>query len=213
MSKPLNILICDTHTIFCNATQMILSQEFPHVRTKEIACGWEALEEVKRNDWDLVILDLRLPDSNGLEILQEIRAYDQTLPILAFSSYSEKLYGYRVMRSGGSGYLRKNCSTEEFIYAVKKILTGRKYVSPALAEHLAYRVAVTQLPTLHDGLSDRELEILRLIGQGNEFADIAKKFNLHTNTIRSYRVRILKKLQLKTTADLVHYAIQHLEQR
>ena len=188
-----------------------LFEEFPHAHIQTCVAGALALEEVRSNELDIIILELNLSDSQGLQMLDAIKTINPRLPILVLSCYAETLYAYRAMKQGGAGYLSKACRKTDFILAVHKVAKDGKYISPVLVEQLAFHVSSAKLPHLHDELSNRELDVLCLLGQGEGITAIADRFHLGVNTVSSYRSRILQKLHLKTNADLIHYAIRNME--
>jgi DNA-binding NarL/FixJ family response regulator len=179
-----------------------------------VVCGeaeneQEVLDQVQSNAWDLVILDINLPGRSGLEVLGDLRRLRPKLPVLVLSMHAEDQYARRLLKAGAYGYLRKESAPEELIAAVRKVVTGGRYVSPTLAEKLVLDLdADAEAPT-HERLSDREFEILRLIGSGKQVSQIAEELHLSVTTISTYRARILEKLNLSTTAELVRYAVRN----
>jgi DNA-binding NarL/FixJ family response regulator len=159
----------------------------------------------------LVILDISMPGRSGVEVLGDLKRLRPKLPVLVLSMYPEDQYGRRLLRAGASGYLNKDSAPEELIKAIRKILAGGLYVSPALAERLALELNEGGERPLHETLSDREFEVLRMIGLGRTITQIAELLHLSVTTVSTYRARILRKMNMTTSAELMHYAlVNHL---
>lgn len=174
----------------------------------EAHSGAEALTLVREQDWDIVVLDISLGGRNGLEVLGEIKQLKPSLPVLILSMHAEEQYAVRAFKAGASGYINKASSGEELRSAIVKIMKGGQYVGPALAEKIVLQLArPEQLP--HETLSDRELEVLCAIASGQTVGEIAQKLSLSDKTISTYRRRILDKMDMKTNAELTHYAIRN----
>ena len=205
----LRILIADDHAIVRQGLKQVLQEEFDQATIGEVSTGHDVVKEVQTQPWQILILDIHLPDKNGVDVLKEVKVIKPDLPIVVLSLSPEDQYGIRVLRAGGSAYLTKESAPEELVSAIKKVLAGGRYVSPSLAEQLADSVAPNaQIPS-HHILSDRELEVLRYIASGKTVTDISDTLALSVKTISTYRARLLEKLRLKTTADLVRYAVEH----
>jgi DNA-binding NarL/FixJ family response regulator len=159
--------------------------------------------------WDLVISDLSMPGRNGLEALRQIKEHYPKLPILILSVYPEEQYAIRVLKAGASGYLNKELAPEELINAVHRVLLGRKYITPAIAEKLAGRMNGEDGQLPHEQLSDREFEVLKLLAAGKSLTDIGTMLSISATTVGTYRSRILAKMDFKTNADMTRYAIAH----
>ena len=174
----------------------------------EAHSGAEALTLVREQDWDIVVLDISLGGRNGLEVLGEIKQLKPSLPVLILSMHAEEQYAVRAFKAGASGYINKASTGEELHRAIVKIMKGGQYVGPALAEKIVLQLArPEQLP--HETLSDRELEVLCAIASGQTVGEIAQKLSLSDKTISTYRRRILDKMDMKTNAELTHYAIRN----
>lgn len=204
----MRVLLVDDHPMVRAGVRSLLEDELPGVEVAEAGNGPEALERVRTADWDVVVLDLSLPGRSGLEVLKELRALRPRLPVLVMTMYAEDQYALRALRAGASGYLTKGSEPSELLQALRKVGAGGRYVSPALAEHLAVRLASEQGVPLHETLSDRELQVLRMLALGKSVKDIGVELGLSEKTISTYRTRILEKLSLATTADLIRYAIR-----
>lgn len=174
---------------------------------EEVSSGEAALEAVRRKSWDLLLLDVALPDKHGLEVLKAAKLLQPRLPVLMLSLYPEKEFAMRAIRAGASGYLTKQSAPSELLTAVSRILQGGRYITAALAEQMAEALGRGTAGAPHTRLSDRELEVLRLLGKGRAVSEIAGNLSLSVKTISTYRARILEKLSCRTTAELIRYAI------
>lgn len=204
----MRILLVDDHAVVREGVRRLLSDEFSGSLFGEAASGHEALARVAEAAWDLVILDLSLPGRNGLETLKAVMESSPTLPVLVMTMHSEDQYALRAFRSGAAGYLTKDCGPDELFEAVRKVVAGGKYVTSAIAEKLAGSLSATAKP-LHEQLSDREFQVLRMLAIGKTVTQIGRELNLSEKTISTYRARILDKMAMETTAELVHYAIRN----
>lgn len=204
----MKILIIDDHAVVRQGVKRILDNEFKGSTFGEAANSQEALDSVRRNKWDVVILDLGLPGRGGLEGLKEIHDERPKLPVIIFSMHPEELFAMRALKAGASGYLTKESAPELMAAAIRKVLTGGRYVSPALAEHLAGEVGRDLSRQPHELLSNREFEILRMIANAKTASAIADELSLSVKTVSTYRARILAKMSMKTTSELIRYAIK-----
>ena len=202
-----NILMVDDHAVVRRGLRAILEDELQDVEVKEAATAREGLDALRNFEADAVVLDIGLPDRSGLELLKRIHQEWSHLPVLILSMYDENQYGLRVMRAGAAGYLTKATAAENLVFAVKKILGGGRYVSPALAEKLAAHLSGEDQEELHQTLSDREYQVFRLIASGKTVSEIAQDLCLSVKTISTHRAKILQKMDLKNNAELTHYAI------
>ncbi len=166
------------------------------------------LERLQAEAFDVVILDVSLPGRSGVELLKQIHRQWPKLPVLILTMYPEEQYAVRVLKAGAAGFLNKRSVAAELVEAVRKVAAGWRYLSPAVAESLAAAMARPDKPA-HETLSDREFQILRMIAAGSRVSDIASKLSLSVNTVSTYRVRVLRKLDLRHNGELMHYAIQH----
>ena len=205
----IKILIADDHTLFRKGLKHILSEYPDLVVTDEASNGQEVLDKIWHNDYDMVLLDITMPGMTGLDALKQLKNDKPKLPVLVLSMHPEEQYAVRVIRAGASGYLRKESAPDELITAIQKISGGRKYITSSLAERLADDMEPTAEKPLHDTLSDREFEVFRMIAAGKTIKQIAEALFLNARTISTYRSRILEKMQIKTNAELIHYAIKH----
>ncbi|MFO0707074.1 MAG: response regulator transcription factor [Nitrospira sp.] len=203
------ILVADDHPIVRQGLCKILQDAFAPVTIGEAETGQSVLEQVRGRAWDIVVLDVNLPDKNGLEVLKEIKVARPGQAVLMISFLGMEQYAVRALKAGASGYLAKDTAIDEIVAALKKIFQGGRYVSAALAEHLADGLGSKQVEYAHERLSDREYEVLRLLASGKTVSDIAESLCLSVKTISTYRSRLLEKLQLTTTAELIRYALDH----
>ncbi|MBH0178569.1 MAG: response regulator transcription factor [Nitrospira sp.] len=201
-------LVVDDHPIVRQGICTLLGRTLAGATVAEAASASAALTAIQREPWDLLVLDIALPDKHGLEVLKEAKLLRPTLPVLMLSLYPEREFALRALKAGAAGYLSKDRDPDELIQAVKAVLTGGRYITPSLAEQLALHMTGQRALALHEGLSDRELEVLRLLGQGKTVSGIAEKLALSVKTVSTYRTRLLEKLRLQTTAELVRYAIE-----
>jgi len=205
----IRILIADDHAILRRGLKEILAREFKSVECGEAGNTQQVLSEVEGHNWDLLILDVMMPGRSGLDILKDLEGLRPKLPVLVLSTYPESLLGKRVLKAGASGYMNKECAPEDLVKAVRRMLAGGRYVSPALAELLALDLDLRADEPLHARLSDRELEVLRLIGTGKTNSQIADLLHLAVTTVSTYRAHILEKMHMTTTAELMNYAIRN----
>lgn len=175
---------------------------------EEVSSGVAALEAIRRQPWDLVLLDVALPDKHGLEVLKEAKEIQPKLPVLMLSLYPEKEFAMRAIKAGASGYLTKQSAPAELVAAVSRVLQGGRYITEALAEQMAEALGSGVEGALHARLSDRELQVLRLLGQGKAVSVIAEELCLSVKTVSTYRARILEKLSCQSTGELIRYAIE-----
>lgn len=204
----MRILIVDDHAVVRRGLKQILTEALPGLVCGEAANAEETLRAVREENWELVILDMSMPGKSGLETFLELKELRPRLPVLFLSIHSEQQYATRVLKAGASGYLTKDSAPGELVDAVRKALNGRRYVSPALAERLAQHLAVDVKNSLSDALSNRELEVLRGFGQGKTVGRIAADLRLSVKTVCTYRSRIMTKLGVASTAELIRYALE-----
>jgi two-component system invasion response regulator UvrY len=204
------ILLVDDHAVVRRGLRELLGEEFPSAEFGEAASGAEALAQISKRPWGLVILDVSLPGRDGLEILKEALALRPGVPIMMLSVHAEDQYAIRALRAGAAGYVTKETATEDLTAAVRKVLQGGKYVSPKLAEQMAAALATrdgtTRLP--HEGLSDRELQVLRMLAVGKSVKEIGVDLSLSEKTISTYRARIIAKMNMRSNAELMRYALR-----
>jgi DNA-binding NarL/FixJ family response regulator len=199
----------DDHEVVRDGVKRIIDETPATFVFGEAGDAVEALRLAREKDWDVALLDLSLAGSNGLEVLKELKQIRPRLPVLILSMHSEEQYARRVFRAGAAGYATKDTPRAELIKAICKVMEGGRYVSPALAEKLIGDLQRGTDRQSHETLSDREFQVMRLIGSGKTVSEIAEMLSLSHKTISTYRVRVLEKTGMKTNAELTHYAIQN----
>ena len=205
----LRFIMADDHPVVLKGLKEILWESFDKAIIDETTTGYELLRKVQNNQYDLVLLDISLPDINGLEVLKEIKKTKPKLPVLIISMYLEEQYALRAMKAGAQGYVTKRSASDELVLAVRKILAGKRYISPAFAEKMLFDFESDAEKLPHQSLSDRELQVLCMIGKGKAVNQIAEELHVSANTVRTYRTRILEKIGVKGTSELIHYAVMH----
>lgn len=206
----MRVLCVDDHAIFRQGVKQILLQHDRQMKIGEAPTAQKALELAREARWDLVILDLSLPDRSGLQLLTELKRELPDLPVLILSMHADDEYALRALRNGAAGYVTKESAPDELITAVEKIARGGRYMTPALAEKVAFAAASpVNAEKLHHTLSEREMEILRLIGAGRSLKEIAAMLALSVKSVGTYRARVLDKMSMTTNADLIRYVIEN----
>ena len=203
----INLLVVDDHPIVRRGLKEVLKPE-SDLSVCEASNAREALNQIKEREFDLVILDLDLPGMDGLELLKEIKRHDKNLAVLILSVYPEDQVAVRVLKAGASGFVSKETAPEELVSAIRRILKGGKHISERVANLLLTYLENSNTAVIHEKLSDREFQILCLFGEGKTIKQIAESLCLSSPTVSTYRARILNKMEMKTTAELVRYAIQ-----
>jgi two-component system invasion response regulator UvrY len=205
----IRVIIADDHTVVRKGLKQILLDEFADAYIEEVADAGDLLNKIMTAEWDLVISDVSMPGRSGLEALQQIKQNFPKLPVLILSVHSEDQYALRVLKAGASGYLNKDSAPEELINAVNRVLLGKKYITPSIAEKLATTLDHDTERSAHEHLSNREFDVLKLIASGKSISDIAESLSLSVTTVSTYRARIMTKMGMKTNADLTLYAIEN----
>lgn len=205
----IKILIVDDHPIVRKGLKQLLEEAKDIFVADEAVCGREVLEKVKKNDYDVILLDISLPDISGLEILKELKLEKPEVNILILSMHSEEQYAVRTLRSGASGYLTKEKLPEELIMAIRRVAGGKKYISPSIAELLAFNLEEGTKKAAHEVLSDREFRVMCMIAAGKTLKDIGEDLSLSIKTISTYRSRILTKMNMKNNSEIIRYAIEN----
>jgi DNA-binding NarL/FixJ family response regulator len=204
----MRIIIADDHPIVRRGVHDILTESFKELDVVEVDTAGAMFARMKET-FDLVLLDLSLPDRNGLDCLGQLKKMHPQLPVLILSMHAEEHFAVRALKTGASGYLTKDKAADELVRAVKRIMSGGRYVSSELAEHLAAELTGEASKAPHELLSDREFRVLRLIGAGKSVGEIAQELFLSVKTVSTYRARLLTKMQMRTNADLTRYCIQN----
>jgi two-component system invasion response regulator UvrY len=208
-TQVVKILVIDDHEVVRVGVKQILGKALPHVELGEADTGQKGIAAVQREAWDLAIVDLSLPDQSGLGLLCELHRLAPDLPLMVLSLHAEEQYAVRAFRAGAMAYLTKQVAPEELARAVTHVLAGRMYVTPSLGECMASSLAKHASRPGHHTLSERELEVLDLLAQGQSVRHIAESLALSIKTVSTYRARLLEKLELTTTAELIRYALDH----
>jgi len=205
----IRILIADDHAILRRGLKEILVRELEGAVCGEAEDAQQVLAQLQSQEWDVVILDITMQGRSGLDALRDLKTLHPKLPVLVLSMHPEDQYGRRVLKAGAAGYMNKESAPEELIKALRKVLAGGRYVSPALAERLAIDLSKDTRLAAHEELSDREFEVLRMIASGRTVSQIAEELHLSVPTVSTYRARILEKMNMTTTAELMHYALRN----
>jgi len=203
------IFIVDDHILIREGLKKILSTESDLTIVGEAQSGNEALDKLDKCCCDVLLLDIALPDKNGLEVLKEMKTRHPKVRVMILSLYPEERYALRAMKDGADGYITKNSATDELFLAIRTVMGGKKYVSPVVAQELADHLQSDQKQPAHERLSDREFQVLLLIGSGQTVSQIADKLSLSLSTVNTYRTHILVKMNLKTNVELVRYVIEN----
>lgn len=205
----IRVLITDDHALIRRGLKQVLQEGLGAVTVGEAQDAREALDQIMQQKWDVVVMDISMPGRSGLDILRDIKLAHPELPVLILSMHPEDQFAVRVLKSGASGFIPKESAPEELIKAIRKVLAGGRYVTASLAEKMAFDLASSSDKPLHETLSDREFQVLRLIASGKSVGQIGEQLNLSVKTVSTYRARILEKMRLQNNAELTHYAIKH----
>jgi two-component system invasion response regulator UvrY len=208
INSALRIVIADDHAIVREGLKQILADSKDIVVTGDAENGVDAIKLVRMVECDVLLLDISLPDRSGIEVLKQIKKEAPKLPVLMLSMHREDQYALRSLKAGASGYMNKQSAPKELVDAIRQVASGKKYVSPALAQELANQVGEDREAPLHAGLSDREYQTFIMIASGKTVSDIAEELSLSVKTISMYRARLLQKMKLRNNAELTHYAIR-----
>jgi len=201
--------LADDHTLFRDGLKRILAETADIVVVGEATDGLDALKKMRDGGWDVAVLDVSMPGMNGLEVLKRIVADNVKHQVLMLSTYHEDEYAIRTIRAGASAYLTKNSPTNLLISVIRRLAEGGKYVDPELAEKLLFDFGPASKTPLHSTLSDREYDVLKLITSGVSIAEISQKLALSTKTVSSCRARILEKMKMRNSAQLIRYVTEH----
>jgi DNA-binding NarL/FixJ family response regulator len=203
----IKIFIADDHALIREGFKRILNMEKDIKVIGEGNNAFETISYVEKNDFDVLILDINLPDKNGLDVLKEVKIIKPELYVLILSMHPEERFAMRAIKAGASGYITKESAPDELVKAIRKVNGGGRYISTNLAEKMVFDMQSKMDKPIHEILSDREFQVLRFIASGKTMGEIAIELNLAVTTISTYRARILEKLNLKTNAELIHYTI------
>ena len=205
----MRIMLVDDHPIVRRGVSEILARAFPQATIQEVGTGTGAMGLARSQSWDIVILDLTLPDGSGVDVLKRIREMQARLPVLILSMHTADQFARRAIAAGASGYLTKDTADEELVAAVTRLVRGGKYFGPQVLEHVLAGLYADGDERPHERLSDREYEVLRMIGSGKTVSEIAAALMLSVKTVSTYRARVLEKMVMRTNAELTHYVVRH----
>jgi DNA-binding NarL/FixJ family response regulator len=205
----IRILIADDHSVVRRGLKQIVGEEADMTVTGEARDSQELIALVRKQPCDLLLMDISMPGRDGLDVLKEVKHDHPALPVLILSVHPEDQYAVRTLKLGASGYLTKDSAPEELVQAIRKVLMGRKYVSPSLAERLASDLMTDSERPLHETLSDREHQVLCMLASGKSVKEIADELALSVKTVSTYRTRVLEKMHMSRNAELTAYALRH----
>jgi DNA-binding NarL/FixJ family response regulator len=211
MTRPppaLRIVLVDDHPVVRRGVNDILVEAFPDAAIQEVGSGADAVALVRQQPWDVVILDLTLPDGSGLDVLKRIRQMRARLPVLILSMHTADQFGRRAIEAGASGYLTKDTADAELVTAVGCLVRGGRYFDPQVLEQVVVSLHPDREARPHERLSDREFQILRLLGSGRTVSEVAARLTLSVKTVSTYRGRILAKMRMRTNAELIQYVVR-----
>lgn len=205
----IQVLITDDHPVVRRGLKQILAEEPDIAVVGEASNAQELLEQTRKRHCDVVVLDITMPGRGGLDALKELRHEHPKLPVLVLSIHPEDQFGLRVLKAGAAGYMTKESAPDELVKAIRKVFGGGKYLSPSLAEIVAFDLDHDTKKPPHETLSDREYQVMCLFASGKTVGDVSRELSLSAKTISTYRMRILEKMKMKTNAELTHYAIKN----
>jgi DNA-binding NarL/FixJ family response regulator len=208
IGTPRRVFLVDDHALFREGVKALLAEEPDIAVAGEAGTAKETLQRIRNEPWDVLLLDISLPDGSGIDLLRQIRPHKPDLPILILSMHPEEQFAVSLLRAGASGYMTKDAIPQQVVQAIRTLLSGRKYISPAVAQILAEDVGRDDRPP-HEQLSEREFQVFCKLAAGRTVGDIATELFLSNKTISTYRARILEKMKARSNADLTYYAIKN----
>jgi two-component system, NarL family, invasion response regulator UvrY len=203
------VLIVDDHEIVRRGLKQILTDEFAELQVGEAGDARQALEAARQHPWDIVLLDINMPGRSGLDVLEDLKSLRPGMPVVVLSAFPEADFAFRSLKLGACGYVNKQSASDELLAAIRKGLAGGRYITPTLAEKLAASLAGDFSGAPHETLSNRELQVLRLIASGRTIKEIATQLCLSEKTVGTYRTRISDKMGLASNVEITRYALQH----
>ncbi len=209
MARKIHVLIADDHAIVRQGLKQILSETEDLVVAGEAEDGVEALRLARHQRWDVFLLDVSMPNRNGIDTLKQLKKEFPRLPVLILSMHPEEHYAVRAIKSGAAGYLTKQSAPELLVTAIRQVAGGKRFISPTLAEHLAAAISDDGEKLPHERITDREYQVLSRISSGKTITQIADELSLSVKTVSEYRKRLLEKMRLETTAELIRYGVEH----
>lgn len=209
MAEKIHVLIADDHAIVRQGLKQILSETEDLVVAGEADDGADALQLARGREWDVFLLDVSMPNRNGIDTLKQLKKEFPRMPVLILSMHPEELYAVRALKAGASGYLTKQSAPEQLVTALRQVARGKKYVSPSVAMQLADAIADDSEKLPHERVTDREYQVLVLIASGKTLTQIAEDLNLSVATVSTYRARLLEKMGLRSNAEIIHYGLRH----
>jgi len=208
--SPTRILVADDHTLMREGLRRIIEGTTDMLVAAEATNGHEVIAHVRKGSIDLVLLDLSMPGKSGVPLIKQIKEEFPKLPVLVLTMHQEDQYAVRSIQAGASGYLTKESAGTELVIAIRRVASGRLFISPEVAEQLAMNVMPGSSKELsHKSLSDREFEVFRLMVEGASVTDVAERLNLSAKTVSTHKARILQKMNMQSLAQLVRYAVEH----
>jgi two-component system, NarL family, invasion response regulator UvrY len=205
----IKIIIADDHPIVRAGMKQIIAEASDLLVADEAGDGHKLLSKIRKENFDVVVLDITMPQMNGLDVLKQLKIEKPKLPVIILSIHPEDQYALRVLKAGAAGYVTKASAPDELINAIRKVYRGGKYISPAIAEKLAFQLDSNFEEMPHEALSDREYQVLCMLASGKTVTEMADELALSVKTISTYRARILEKMDMKNNAELIHYAVQN----
>ncbi len=205
----IRVLIADDHAIVRQGLKQILSETDDLLVAGEADDGAQALHLARQCAWDVFLLDVSMPNRNGIDTLKQLKKEFPRLPVLILSMHPEEQYAVRALKAGASGYLTKQSAPEQLVTAIRQVANGKKFLSPAVAQQLAEAITENTEKVPHQRITDREYQVLTLIASGKTLTQVADTLNLSVATVGTYRARLLEKMGLKSTAELIRYGLEH----
>lgn len=205
----IRVLLVDDHDIVRDGLKRIINECIDIVVEDEAADGSEVLEMASKKKYDVILMDITMPNKNGLDTLKELKSNNNRTPVLILTVHSEEQYALRIMKAGAAGFIKKNARSKDLIEAIRKIANGGIYISEAVAEKLATYVNDNASSLSHENLSDREYQVMMMIAKGKTPGEMAEELNISKKTVATYRLRLLQKMNLGGNVDLTHYALRN----